>query len=153
MRKVVYRSPAWRHNEGYVAFTEKYDDGSKKTVLEHREVMEAALGRSLESWEHVHHEDENKRNNSLNNLELLTRQEHARRHAYRGGPEMIELACLLCGRSFTRLARHERHNRRQGKPGPYCGRSCAASASMKGNKNPDLTSQLAEDIEHFRFEQ
>ena len=47
---------------------------------EHRVVMENKLGRKLESWEHVHHIDENKRNNHPDNLELMTPETHASHH-------------------------------------------------------------------------
>ncbi len=43
-------------------------DGS---ILEHRLVMEQALGRYLEEWEVVHHKDGNRQNNVWENLELL----------------------------------------------------------------------------------
>lgn len=46
----------------------------------HRRVMENYLGRKLESNEIVHHIDGNRHNNSLSNLTILTRAEHARLH-------------------------------------------------------------------------
>lgn len=47
---------------------------------QHRKRMEEHLGRKLESWEHVHHKDENPRNNDLSNLEVLTATEHVLLH-------------------------------------------------------------------------
>lgn len=43
MKKEIYRSN-WFDLEGYNACTVKYSDGSKKTVLQHRELMEEHLG-------------------------------------------------------------------------------------------------------------
>lgn len=40
-------------------------------ILEHRLVMEGQLGRYLEEWELVHHEDGNRQNNEIDNLKLL----------------------------------------------------------------------------------
>lgn len=45
---------------------------TKKSVLEHRLVMAEALGRPLKDSEQVHHRDNNKQNNTLENLELRT---------------------------------------------------------------------------------
>ena len=48
---------------------------------EHRVVAEKAIGRPLRAGEVVHHKDENKHNNSPDNLEVLGSQsEHAARH-------------------------------------------------------------------------
>lgn len=49
--------------------------------LEHRAVVEQALGRELRSDEVVHHKDGNKRNNTLGNLQVMTKAEHTRLHA------------------------------------------------------------------------
>jgi hypothetical protein len=118
----TYRSP-WFNLEGYLACTVKYEDGTRRTVLQHREIMEAHIGRRLKRWEVVHHRDEDKRNNSLDNLELTTRPEHSRHH--RPEIEYVELECGLCGTQFTKEARNERRRTKKGMAGPFCGKSCA----------------------------
>lgn len=56
-------------------------------MLEHRLVMQEALGRPLTSDEEVHHKDDNKSNNDLSNLQL-------RRINHGKG---IVLCCAKCG--------------------------------------------------------
>lgn len=47
---------------------------------EHRFLGEEIAGRKLLKIEHVHHVDENKKNNKKSNLKIMTAQEHARHH-------------------------------------------------------------------------
>lgn len=49
-------------------------------VYEHRLVIEKHLGRYLSTNEVVHHIDGNKSNNSLENLRLMTNEDHSRFH-------------------------------------------------------------------------
>lgn len=47
---------------------------------EHRYLMEQHLGRKLSSNELVHHKNENKRDNHIKNLTVMSKSEHARLH-------------------------------------------------------------------------
>ena len=53
---------------------------------EHRLVMEEFLGRELSSDEIVHHKNHDKKDNRIENLEIMTRSEHMIEHM----PEIIE---------------------------------------------------------------
>lgn len=53
---------------------------SKGYIMEHRLIIEQSIGRYLEPYEEVHHIDYNKFNNSLDNLMLVTKEEHRRIH-------------------------------------------------------------------------
>ncbi len=59
----------------------EYTSGKNKFRSIHVVVMEEKIGRKLYSNECVHHIDHNKQNNHINNLQLMTRSEHARLHA------------------------------------------------------------------------
>jgi hypothetical protein len=74
--KRKHKERGWGESNGYVSFLDK--DG--KVRLYHRWLMEKHLGRTLTDNEVVHHKDENKKNNDILNLEVMTRAEHARHH-------------------------------------------------------------------------
>ena len=66
---------------GYLACAVIYQDGSKVVILQHREVMKNFLKRELREDEVVHHANEVKTDNHPDNLQVMTRAEHARLHA------------------------------------------------------------------------
>jgi hypothetical protein len=73
------RNPAWIggriQDDGYV----KIKVGARYE-REHRLVMERHLGRVLRADEVVHHIDLNRANNALENLAVMSRQEHMALH-------------------------------------------------------------------------
>lgn len=86
----------------YAVVPEHPDINEHGYVYEHRVVMENHLGRLLNADEIVHHRDHNKHNNGLDNLELITRSEHARRHALERGRLYVVLNCPACGSEFEK---------------------------------------------------
>ena len=75
-------------------------------VFEHRVLMENKLGRLLLSTEIVHHIDGNKKNNSIENLEVMASKEHNRQHTSSRGKKMCLLKCPECNELFTKEYRH-----------------------------------------------
>jgi len=69
--------------DGYILISNQYSHPYRdrhNCVREHVLVMEEHLGRHVLPEEVVHHRDENKKNNNLDNLELMTSVEHASLH-------------------------------------------------------------------------
>lgn len=54
----------------------------KKGKLEHRVIAESIISRKLDINECVHHLDDNPKNNNLNNLVVISRENHGKLHAF-----------------------------------------------------------------------
>jgi len=80
-------SPTWKGGVVYIEGRKMihspyhpYPNFQKKYVFEYRLILEKHLKRFLLPSEIVHHKDENIQNNKVENLEVLTQSEHAKRH-------------------------------------------------------------------------
>lgn len=94
-------------------------------VLEHRVVVENALGIVLPRSTLIHHKDENKKNNHIDNLEPLSAKEHRYRHT--NGITLISCVCKNCGKEFKRSTSNVHGG------GTFCSRSCNGKFQRKGN--------------------
>lgn len=68
-----------------------------RQIDEHRKVMEEYLGRKLAFNEHVHHINGDTRDNRIENLVVLSPQEHMIIHKQK---YPLEKACVVCGQMF-----------------------------------------------------
>jgi hypothetical protein len=71
----LYKQEGSIRKDGYV----RISLGGRRIYL-HRYLMEQFLGRSLETNEHVHHKDNNPKNNVIENLALTTNSRHLKGH-------------------------------------------------------------------------
>lgn len=105
------------------------EDGGKIMLQHARLVMMIYLDRWLEYDETVHHVDGDPLNDALENLSVVDRAEHAQMHQAHREIEWQTFTCLQCSRPGRQRAKDYRHNRRQGKAGPFCSKRCAGKWS------------------------
>lgn len=96
-------------------------------VLLHRIIMENHLGRLLTTNEIVHHKDHNKKNNVIENLEVLNNREHCKLHGFEKGKKMVKLKCPWCKKEFVK-AKDQTHLVKGGKLHCTC---CSTSCRGK----------------------
>ena len=85
MSKIESKNPMWKGGrymaEGYIhIYKPDHPFARDGYVLEHRLVMEKHLGRYLTEEEHIHHKNENRSDNRIENLELTDLASHTRYH-------------------------------------------------------------------------
>lgn len=104
-------------------------------VDHHRIIAECYLGRLLYPGEVIHHINEKQQDNALENLALMTKQEHARWHSQTKA-HMVRFVCPACSDTFTRR-RGNTHlcKSRSGSGYTCCSRSCAGSFHHKQNQD------------------
>ncbi len=127
---------------GYLQFRDHshplaYGDGS---IYYHRHLASIKIGRWLYSSEHVHHIDENKLNNSLENLKVLTASEHSKLHNpqtdFGHDDRTLEsYTCVNCTGEF--------HPLRASKTKQYCSQDCFKAATVK---DKEITKELLDSL-------
>lgn len=90
---------------------------SRGRILTHRYLMAEFLGRALASNEIVHHKNEDKRDNRIENLEVLSKGEHTRLHHPK---KTVHVTCPMCSVEFERAQRTMNGKR------TFCTRSCSS---------------------------
>lgn len=108
-----------------------YENKKRTTISYSKYLLEQKLGRKLLPNETCDHIDGDFSNNSLENLQVLSRADNVRKHAALKPEEFGVFTCPICYSSFTREMRYVKHNLKQGKSGPYCSRKCARVAQRQ----------------------
>lgn len=105
-------------------------EGTRKTVSYPKYLVEIRNGKLLGKDETVDHIDNDFDNNSPDNLRIIKRSAHSKDDVRRNLP--VTFVCPTCSTTFklqgSRLS-DAKQNRKQGKAGPFCTRSCAGSYS------------------------
>lgn len=102
-------------------------DKSRTTLSYARYLMCVKEKRILKINEQVDHIDENKTNDNLDNLQILSHEENNRKHVIESGKSsiLIELKCPVCSKVFYRAPNKVNFKIKKGKI-PCCDRICSA---------------------------
>lgn len=121
--------PYERNDTGRRQVVIQYDDGRITSKSYARYLMEQHLGRELFPDEHVDHIDDDRTNDTIENLQILSPEENAKKyHRFRGTEtEMYIFNCPHCSKEASKPMKDVKANRKKGKAGPFCSRSCAGS--------------------------
>lgn len=111
----------------------KYRD---KYCYEHHLVYWQHYGIIPNENEVIHHKDGNKYNNNINNLELLTTNNHNKYHGAKHKRHMIKCLCPTCGNIFMKEYRQSHIFKKQ--IASYCSKECANKANKLRCNNDKL---------------
>lgn len=110
-------------------------------VLLHRIIMENYIGRALKDDEVVHHKNGNKKDNDINNLQLLKISDHNAIHSRLKKTNTLKLKCPSCGTIFFKPKR----NTHLVKGGEYS--SCSRKCRSKFSRDIQLNGMTKNNIE------
>jgi hypothetical protein len=111
------------------------DNGKRKTISYSKYLLEQKLGRKLLPHETCDHIDGDHINDSLENLQVLSRGDNAAKAMAVRPAEMGYFVCPECHTSFYKSMRDVRGNQlKQRRAGPFCSRQCAGRYGQRLGK-------------------
>ena len=106
----------------------------RMTISYARYIMSVSEKRNLDKNEHVDHKDDDKLNDDISNLQILTLKENNIKAAKRRGKKFVRLKCPCCGLIFEK-PKKETHLQKGGRC-TSCSRKCASTFSSRLQYNP-----------------
>lgn len=95
------------------------EEGKRKTTSYPKWLLEQHIGRKLVGDETTDHINGDFRDDSLSNLQILSRIANAEKSAKKGR-KISTLVCKHCNKTFERFTSQVRNNR----DGPFCSKRC-----------------------------
>lgn len=97
---------------------------------EHHFIYWKNTGNLIGADEIIHHTNGDRRDNRIENLELMNVKKHNKLHSK--GVTMVELICTMCRGNFKRDERLVKYKKTIGQKDFYCTRSCASKHFGRG---------------------
>lgn len=108
-----------------------HGDGRKQTKSYPRLLMEQYLGRELLPEETVDHINNDKTDDRIENLQILSLANNAKKEMALRPRKLYSFICPNCGKQAVKFTNNVLNNKKKGRTGPFCSRSCAGKASYK----------------------
>lgn len=117
----------------------------RHTISYARYLMSTHLNRFLTDDEHVDHIDNDKSNDVISNLQILTLAENNKKQAKLKGKRMVRYSCPICSKEFS-LSRRLSHLTSKSKTSATCSKSCGGKISR--NYTGDKIIMLYEYVDY-----
>lgn len=104
------------------------ENTKERTTMSYaRYLMSVKLGRFLTTNEQVDHIDNDKTNDTIENLQILTPLENKKKQEdfkETINPRKVTLECSFCGKHFQCLSKNYRFKLKQGRTKFFCSKAC-----------------------------
>lgn len=127
-RKAYLRT---KHKEGRWMVDLVNTEQDRTTVSYAKYIYSIHLGRILSREEHVDHINGDKTDDRLENLQVLSVEEHRAKTSEEQRVERLALTCSHCQKVFFRRPNQVRVSEKLGRK-PYCSRTCNGKANGRG---------------------
>lgn len=143
---IVHHAKMQRKMACLVQPGKKSENPHRTTISYARYVMAVHIGRRLEKHEEVDHIDNDRTNDDIANLQILSRVENRAKQARIQAPAaMREMTCDFCGAAFSRR-RNQTNHAKPNQKRHYCGKPCAHRATsirMRSRPFPGKSNRTA----------
>lgn len=123
-----------KENRRMANLVSKTDNSIRTTISYARYLMSVHLNRVLEKDEHVDHIDNDKMNDVITNLQILSPQENKLKQEIHNSivnPKFVTLKCSSCAIIFEYPARNYRFHSKHGQQKFHCSRQCSYESLRK----------------------
>ena len=136
-----------KENRRHICLVDKNDRKNRTTISYARYLMSIHEKRILNKDEHVDHIDEDKTNDVIDNLQILSNAENSEKsRKYRGvKKEISTLVCPVCGITFEVNSYKVKYKMKNGYK-PTCSRSCGGKKSIEVAKSNGKKSRYNNEL-------
>lgn len=131
-----------------------FNNDADRTIISYaRYLMGVKLGYFVPDHLEVDHRDDDKTNDDINNLQLLTGEENRLKEQYRQAMErtFYGFHCVYCDTSFILSGRELNMRLAQGTELAFCTRNCAGKYNTEIGKGPPHVSISDEKIQQIKL--